>query len=244
MENLKKINKAIGDIDRWKHLRGNLFGNIEPHVELTAISKPTGFYDSIEQVFKMSSEVLPGYTARASHESNDMSNYESDIELNKKLLKWHHDTPFESLTYTFLVTGISKSLGGQWTRHRAGIGWTFRSTRYIDARSNNFVYPALEYIDDEQKVFCILEEYEQHHRDTVDGFEYLVDHCVVNKQEARRIMPVGFATSCYCYTNARALREFFKLRLAPHAEWEIRRLANILMKLVYTNAPSVYEDLI
>ena len=43
--------------------------------------------------------------------------------------------------------------------------------------------------------------------------------------------------------NARSLRNFFHLRLTSNAEPEIRRLATILLGIVTSVTPSLFEDI-
>lgn len=231
---MQYFEKELNHIEHWKYLRKDLFRNCEPQVTLIGITKPINGKHVI-------SETLPGYTARMSHESQ--GSVPQDLELNKKLIKLGHHTPLEAVQFVYLVEGISKSLAGQWTRHRAGIGWTFRSTRYVKASTNNFVYPALEYLEDQELVKNIYQEYEKIHVEAISKYFKLCEVGVRN-QEARRIMPVGWATDAYVYVNARALRHFFKLRLATSAEWEIRRLAYLLFNDAANLCPTLFEDLI
>lgn len=226
----------ILELDKWKELRKNLFRNEELNVNLIALTKPV---DNLHA--QVSSETLPAFTARQSHESK--GTYFDDLDLTKKLITWGHTTPLEAVQFVFRVSGISKSLAGQWTRHRAGIGWTFRSTRYVNAAENNFIYPALEYINDEEQVKNILSLYEKANRESIVGYDELIKAGVKN-QEARRIMPVDWSTACYCYVNARSLRHFFELRLSTHAEWEIRRLAYIMFNCVAGDCLTIFSDLV
>jgi thymidylate synthase (FAD) len=145
--------------------------------------------------------------------------------------------------FVYYVTGVSKSLAGQWTRHRIGIGWTFRSTRYVKANKNLFIYPAMEYIESEDQVRKVYEAYDREHKHAMEVYEELQSLGVRN-QELRRLMPVGWSTAAYVYVNARSLRHFFELRLEKSAEWEIRRLAYLMFNDVMAMAPSLFEDLI
>ncbi|HDM32614.1 MAG TPA: FAD-dependent thymidylate synthase [Deltaproteobacteria bacterium] len=224
-------------IDRWKYLRQSLFRNEEPEVRLVAVTRPVQDYEDQN----VTTETLPAFTARQSHESK--GTHADDLRLNRKLIEWGHDTPLQAVQFVYQVTGISKSLAGQWTRHKIGIGWTFRSTRYVKASSNTFVYPALEYIDSEDTVREVYSVYEEEHRHALEVYNKLLAKGV-NNQELRRLMPVGWSTSAYVYINARALRHFFKLRLAYAAEWEIRRLAYIMFNRVMDVSPSLFEDLV
>lgn len=233
---MKHFERELEHIEKWKGLRKDLFRNEEPQIKLIGMTTPT------EEIASqgITTETLPGYTARQSHES--AGTYEDDLKLNKKLISWGHHTCLEAVQFVYYVTGVSKSLAGQWTRHRIGIGWTFRSTRYVKANKNMFIYPALEYLDSEDAVRSAYQIYEREHQRAMDVYEELKGHGIRN-QELRRLMPVGWSTAAYVYVNARSLRHFFELRLDKSAEWEIRRLAYTMFNDVMSIAPTLFEDL-
>jgi len=220
--------------DKWSYLRKNLFRNTELKVKLVAMTKPIGEYQKI-----CTSETLPAFTARASHESK--GTIEDDKRLNKDLIKWGHTTPFQAIQFVFYVDGISKSLQNQWVRHKIGVGWTFRSTRHIPANQNTFVYCNYDYIKDEATVIKLLTIDDIAARRAIKNFDEKIK-IGATKQDSRKIMPVFWNTPCYCYVNARALRHFFSLRLKEAAEWEIRRLHREILKIVKKYTPSVFGD--
>lgn len=221
-------------IDRWKDLRRSLFRNVEPLVELVAITRPVGRFIEL-----CNTETLPGYTARASHESKGTQS--DDLRLNQVLIKKVHHTPLESVCFTFQVYGISKSLQNQWVRHRIGVGWTFRSTRFVSAGENNFVYCTYDYIDDSKKVRQLLVIDEEIAKKAIEAYDSKRILCAT-KQDSRKIMPVFWNTPCYFYCNARSLRYMFGLRLAKEAEWEIRRMNKLMFEIVIKEVPSLFED--
>jgi flavin-dependent thymidylate synthase len=220
--------------DPWKHLRQDLFRNVELLVELVAITRPVGRFVNL-----CITETLPGFTARASHESKGTQ--EDDLRLNGDLIKMVHLTPLESVCFTFFVSGITKSLQNQWVRHRIGVGWTFRSTRFVPADKNNFVYCTYDYIDDGQKVQKLLAIDEEKAKKAIEDYEEK-RKLGATKQDSRKIMPVFWNTPCYFYCNARSLRYFFNLRLDKKAEWEIRRMARMMFEIVIQETPSLFRD--
>ena len=233
---MKYFTRELEHIERWKDLRKELFRNEEPAVKLIGMTTPS------EEIASqgVTTETLPAYTARQSHESD--GTHEDDLKLNKKLISWGHHTCLEAVQFVYYVTGVSKSLAGQWTRHRIGIGWTFRSTRYVKANKNMFIYPALEYMDSDDAVRAAYGIYEREHKRAMDVYDELKGLGVRN-QELRRLMPVGWSTAAYVYVNARSLRHFFELRLDKSAEWEIRRLAYMMFNDAMGIAPTLFEDL-
>lgn len=220
--------------DKWRHFRDGLYRNTELSVKLIAMTKPVGRYRSI-----CTSETLPAFTARASHESK--GTIEDDKRLNKDLIKLGHTTPLQAVQFVFYINGISKSLQNQWVRHKIGIGWTFRSTRYISARENTFIYCTYDYIDNEETVMKLLHIDEESAEKAISNFD-AKRRLGATKQDSRKIMPVFWNTPCYCYVNARELRHLFSLRLKKAAEWEIRRLHKALLKIVKEEVPSLFED--
>jgi thymidylate synthase ThyX len=145
---------GVGLKDPWKKLRENLYRNTEPKVKLIGITKPT-----IEMEKKgLTSNTLPAYTARHCWESANkysedaQKNQELDKQLVQRLIQMKHDTPLQAVNYVFDIEGVTKSLQAQWTRHKIGIGWSFRSTRFVSGASNTFVYNTYDYIEDEKKV--------------------------------------------------------------------------------------------
>lgn len=220
--------------DRWKHLRQGLFRSVEPQVELVAITRPVGRFVGL-----CTTETLPAFTARASHESDGTQT--DDLRLNRFLIKKGHRTPLESVCFTFYVCGITKSLQNQWVRHRIGVGWTFRSTRFVLANENSFVYCTYDYIDDPKKVEGLLAADEEVARKAIEAYD-IKRSLGATKQDSRKIMPVFWNTPCYFYCNANSLRYMFGLRLESDAEWEIRRMARMMFEIVIQETPSLFED--
>ena len=221
-------------IDRWKHLRQGLFRNVEPEVKLIASTQPEPEYFDI-----FDTESLPGFTARWSHESP--STREGDINRNRIMRKLEHTTPSESASFVFTIDGITKSLQNQWVRQRIGVSWVYRSTRFVPADQNQFVYCTYDYINDEEKVCQLLAIDEKHAIQAIEDFPKKIA-LGATKQDSRKIMPVFWNTPCCFTANTQSLRHLFKLRLAKDAEWEIRRMVRMIFEIVYKKAPSLFED--
>ncbi len=232
--------------DRWKELRKfmDLFRAVEPSVELIALTQPLKRLSS--QGIK--SETIPAYTARHCWESYDKynedpkNNYEQDKGLTKSLIKREHTTPLQAVNYVFDVLNTSKSLQAQWTRHKIGVGWSYRSTRFVEASGNNFVYNTYDYIENKEDVMKLLRIDEEVAKRAVEIYGKKRE-LKATKQDSRKIMPVEFATNCSFFANARALRHLFNLRLEKHAEWEIRRMAAMMLEEVMKYTPIIFEDI-
>ncbi|MCX6729886.1 MAG: FAD-dependent thymidylate synthase [Candidatus Portnoybacteria bacterium] len=224
------------ETDRWKHLREGLFRNVEPKVELMAMTQPVGRF-----VSEFTSEAFPGYVARWSHETK-MTGPAGDIARNVIMREKVHTTPTEFLDFSFSVDGISKSLQNQWVRQRIGVSWVFRSTRYIPANQNRFVYCTFDYVDDEEQAKELLGNQELAAKKAIEMYDAQI-LLGTNPQDGRKIMPVLWNTPCAFKANVQSLRHFFTLRLDKKAEWEIRRLARMIFDIVIEIAPSLFVDM-
>ena len=261
-------------VDKYKDLRKDLYGNVEPEIKLEAITLPIerikynadGPYsfmkDSEYGINWKAIEMMPALAASTSYGSKEKieGNYERAVSLNKKLISMKHDTCLESIQFNFHVSGISKGCGAQVSRHRQGQGHVSASRRF-KAATPRFIYPTLDYIDDEERVKARLRMIQEineicfgkyeHLRNEHKGyipvggsyFDATLNLPALHKEDARLVLPVSYATERSWFINARALRDFFRLRLAADSEWEIRRLAFMLFDLVNPLLPSIFYDI-
>jgi thymidylate synthase (FAD) len=221
--------------DPWKIVRQETcFGSVEPNIKLVAITRPTFVTEFTEQI--------PALSASVSYGSNIRS-FEQSIKLNRNLIKMGHLTPLEAIQFNFHVSGISKICGAQMSRHRIGQGHIGGSRRFRK-QEMSFVYPLFDYIETEDEVRAIYGVMSAGVQDAFERAEQLKQAVIgVKKSDARYLIPASTATERNWWINARALRDFFRLRLAPDAEWEIRRLAFMLLDIVSTETPSLFQDI-
>jgi thymidylate synthase (FAD) len=161
--------------------------------------------------------------------------------LNRKLIDLGHLTPIESLQFNFRVSGISKACGAQISRHRIGQGHVSSSRRF-QSQGVAFVYPILNYITEEKIVKETLDKLSQNNRRAYELYDDLRNSSKLHKEDARRAIPVASSQERIWWINARALRDFLRLRLPRDAEWEVRRIAVMLYNIVMEVTPSLFED--
>ena len=71
------------------------------------------------------------------------------------------------------------------------------------------------------------------------------DHFVRNNispEDARFVLPIATQTKISITMNARELRHFFMLRCCLRAQWEIRELANTMLDMCKSVAPSLFGN--
>lgn len=170
-----------------------------------------------------------------------------------------HQSPIEHVTFTFGIEGVSRALLAQITRHRIA-SFSVQSQRYVEEKNYEFVTPpeiavipeALEEFNKQMdsaitsynKLTDILKE--KHYKAFIlDGFEEKEAAKKAQKkaiEDARFVLPNACDTKMIMTMNARSLLNFFKLRCCSRAQWEIKALADEMLRLCYHAAPVIFKN--
>ncbi len=169
-----------------------------------------------------------------------------------------HESPVEHVSFTFGIEGVSRSLLAQFTRHRIA-SYSVKSQRYVSEGSFEYVTPpeiagdkkALEIYEksmaDAQKAYDELAEIlsDKHKEEFLkEGKDEKTASRMAQKkaiEDARFVLPNACETKMVVTMNARSLLNFFRHRCCNRAQWEIRDVANQMLKLVYKVAPELFE---
>ena len=143
-----------------------------------------------------------------------------------------HMSVWEHLNFTFHVSGVSRALLAQLSRHRH-ISLSVRSQRYNSEKGFSYVTPDAVSKNPEAGLhFELLMEH-------ISGkYEFLQEKGIPN-EDARAVLPNACCTELYMTCNARALIEMSHLRLCSRAQLEIRELFLKLKELVGFVSPMV-----
>ncbi|MEW6680655.1 MAG: FAD-dependent thymidylate synthase [bacterium] len=150
----------------------------------------------------------------------------------EKLLKMGHMSPFEHISFTFRISGVSRVLSHQLVRHRIA-SYSQQSQRYVFFDKASYVIP--KSIKDKG----MDKEFSKKIEEMVDFYRFLVKQGIP-KEDARYILPSSFTTSLIMTMNARELIHFFRLRCCNRAQWEIRDMAERMLFLVKNIAPNIF----
>ncbi len=171
----------------------------------------------------------------------------SDVERLLKLAvnpgkgKAPHESVLEHASFTFHILGISRSCSHQVVRHRIA-SFSQQSMRVIDFSNTNvddiFVFPKTiqESLKSET---CAAIRYHNALFDALNTYKELIKEGIP-KEDARFVLPIATKTNIVITMNARELLHFFSLRMAPDAQWEIRKMATKMFELVSELMPSVF----
>jgi thymidylate synthase (FAD) len=163
------------------------------------------------------------------------------------LTRMGHMSPIEHAAFTFYIEGVSRAMTHQLVRHRLA-SYSQRSQRYVAHDSFDYVMPpqlegktvdidgrevdAGDYFRDTMNV--ISERYAKLNDALGRAGEK-------SNEDARYVLPNACETKIVVTMNARELLHFFQERLCMRAQWEIRRVAEMMMELVKQACPAVFN---
>jgi len=159
---------------------------------------------------------------------------EDVARLIRNAKKLGHLSVLEHACFTFSISGISRACSHQLVRHRMA-SYSQQSHRAVAMTPSDVVVPpSIRQNDEAFKIF----------RRSVDAsfnaFNEL-RRLGVPLEDTRYVLPNALMTNITATLNARELLHFFKLRLKPQAQWEIRDLARRMLQEVERVAPVIFE---
>lgn len=159
-----------------------------------------------------------------------------------RLMKMGHMSPVEHISFTFGVEGISRACSHQLVRHRIA-SYSQQSQRYVSEASGfDYVIPESIKTDKELKKYFI-----KFMTDCQTAYNYIVQK--LNEagvkgesanQDARFVLPNAAETKIIITMNARELIHFFRQRCCNRAQWEIRAMAEEMLRLAKEAAPAIF----
>ncbi len=166
----------------------------------------------------------------------------------ERLMEMGHLTPFEHASFTFGIEGVSRSLLAQITRHRIA-SVSVKSQRYVSAAGANQEGNVFGYIIPPRIAALGPEAIKEFASQMAqmqkwyDGWvEKLGNYGESANEDARFVLPNAAETKMVVTMNARELLHFFNLRCCHRAQWEIRALAEEMLRLVRMIAPVIFRD--
>ncbi len=169
----------------------------------------------------------------------------------ENIKKQGHGSVLEHANYSLLLEGVSRSLTHELVRHRAGFGFSQLSQRYVDESEANFVMPPA-IIGDEALSAAWQAQVESAQKSYVALVEQLMQRYAwvgdkihrrkMAREAARGVLPNSTETKIVVTANARAWRTMLELRSSEGAEFEIRRCAIAMLRLLQEEAPGFFSD--
>jgi len=173
--------------------------------------------------------------------------------------KFKHSSTLEHLSYTFYISGVSRALLQELSRHRMASP-SVKSTRYtlkelkeektflngstvmcdkledLDLSTNDSLERAKKYL-----VFTDVDCVDIASIQALDNLRDILISGVAN-DIAKFCLPESYKTELTWTINARSLQNFIFLRSSKSALWEIRKLANMIFDVLPKDHKYLFEE--
>lgn len=175
----------------------------------------------------------------------------------ERLTSAGHGSVLEHANFSFLLYGISRSVTHELVRHRAGVGVSQISQRYVSGNVLRFVQRP-EYQEEsglhamfEERIDRAAAEYaemaglllgRQDEGSAMLSADQKTDARKKVQQTARSLLPNETEAPMVWTANVRALRHVIEMRADAHAESEIRALALRIFLCVRMADPVLFGD--
>ena len=184
-------------------------------------------------------EKVVATAAKLCYSSSDISTLQDNLTEDKisdfvnMLASMHHESPFEHVSFTFGIEGISRACSHQLVRHRIA-SYSQKSQRYVDESCFKYVIPQSIIDKDMIEEYIYLMYYiEEVYKD--------LKAVGVESEDARMVLPNACETSIIVTMNVRSLLNFFKHRVCNRAQWEIKELAREMLKICKGISPKLFD---
>jgi len=143
-----------------------------------------------------------------------------------------HGSTIEHVVFTFGISGVSRTLSHQLVRHRAGVAFDQQSQRYVKFKGAATMEPGTILEADD----ALRERYEAQVAGSLELYGELLEAGIPG-EDARFVFPNATRTNLVMTANLRALIHMSGLRLCTMAQWEIRRLFQLIRHEIFQISP-------
>lgn len=202
----------------------------------------------IRLVDHMGSDLSVVRSARVSYDADWRAGEDDgkDEKLIGYLLRHHHNTPFESVVFTFEVKAPI-FVFRQWHRHRTQ-AFNEVSARYTELPEEYYV-PAVDQITTQHATNKQMRSTERHSQaagiraemELFNGMAFSIYRRMIKngvaRELARSILPVATYSRMFATANLHNLMGFLRERLDERAQYEIRVYAEAIVSLIQPIVP-------
>lgn len=168
------------------------------------------------------------------------------------LIRSGHESVLEHVSWTMLITGISRAFTHQLVRHRVGFAYSQLSQQYYDQREQRVVMPSVldQYPDLAAAWRKAVDGAIDSYADFIEDLDEAIESTNMPVKERRRlirstarsVLPEGTETTISVTANARAIRHFLSIRGAIEGDEEMRRVSAAILQKLEPTAPAIFQD--
>lgn len=165
---------------------------------------------------------------------------ETEVEKMRSLIsrtiEAGHESILEHVSFTFAISGISRSCSHQLVRHRIA-SFSQQSQRYVKLNEAGMVIP---------KTFFRNEKLKKTYEKGLSDMQKIYDSLLssgIPAEDARYVLLNATTTNLVMTMNYRELLHACGLRLCPHSQWEIRELFTRIKREIRKVEPFLADKL-
>jgi thymidylate synthase (FAD) len=153
-------------------------------------------------------------------------------DLIRRVIESGHGSTIEHIVFTFAISGVTRTLSHQLVRHRAGVAFDQQSQRYLNYKRPSYMVPgSIQDAPDE-----VRERFTGEMDESLAFYGQMLEAGIPG-EDARFVMPNATRTNLIMTANLRSLIHMSGLRLCTMAQWEIRRLFQLIRHEVFSVSP-------
>ena len=157
---------------------------------------------------------------------------EKQQDLIRRVIESGHGSTIEHIVFTFGISGVTRTLSHQLVRHRAGVAFDQQSQRYLNYKKPSYMVPgSLQDAPSEMR-----DHFTAQMDDSLSFYGEMLEAGIPG-EDARFVMPNATRTNLIMTANLRSLIHMSGLRLCTMAQWEIRRLFQLIRHEVFSVSP-------
>jgi len=157
---------------------------------------------------------------------------EKQQDLIRRVIESGHGSTIEHIVFTFGISGVTRTLSHQLVRHRAGVAFDQQSQRYLNYKRPSYMVPGS--LADAPA--DLRDRFVAEMDDSLAFYGEMLEAGIPG-EDARFVMPNATRTNLIMTANLRALIHMSGLRLCTMAQWEIRRLFQLIRHEVFGVSP-------
>lgn len=210
-------------------------------------------------------EKVVATAAKLCYSSSDIASLRKGLTEEKTesfidmLVSIGHESPMEHVSFTFGIEGISRACSHQLVRHRIA-SYSQKSQRYVNEDGFDFITPPEIVSSPEAK-----EEFDKQMQSLVDSYHKIADILTQKHkqsfmeqgltenealkkarkkayEDARFVLPNACETKIVVTMNVRSLFNFFQHRCCNRAQWEIKAVADEMLRHCRQAAPNLFKN--
>ncbi len=173
---------------------------------------------------------------RTAYMTVDRKKRGSEKQFVQMLVRNDHLSVLEHAYASFRVRGGSRAFTHQLIRHRL-CAFTQQSQRYVNEKEFAYVEP--DAIKKKKEAHRLFADFMEKAREAYAGLQELG----IRNEDARYVLPNAVGSEIVVSANFREWRHIIQLRGTIRAQWEIRRMAIEVLKVLKKHAPAAFGDL-